>query len=560
MEKELNSIWPTIQDIQQGKAEKSPIWKAVTHASQIASVTEGINLPSTQVIGKALSDNESLKWILIVGLLPAAETTPESLEALWSIYRRFQDRLEVKFILPDQLHNHRPRHNLSLVELRDNKWAAWIGSSPSFGIGSVPVEPYLNLWFSVEGTLLSQLNNYIKTFAAIGVEFTEAILKLPRLVPAEGTLEAKMLWDEYESSLLGDFEENPVSTIDSIHVDDEKGVQITDSQGKLKDIALQTVELPRHDAIAEKIYSLINSCKQIIPGKAVSPPAAPLKAEWFGLKSFSEGRLKTKFSASINVFDSEEQKGIEKCRRITSDMIEKLGYSVADGIRLVPMQSIETIKREIQSKESKIFEIMKDTGLEHSNKDDSIEAFIEKRKGIILNECKEKYKIINPGKNIPDDLYENVINALKSRVENFLSNKIAADFTCTPFSLDLNQPDQNSQAWSMAFRLLEEIFKKPRMFFKDQYGFRLIGDTSIKKQEYLNHLNFGEIDCFFKDKEVLNVEEKSRFPSPGISQRAILELKEVKEIKEKQLSSREKCEKIIAIMQRETNGSWPHPK
>ena len=182
METELNSIWPTIQDIQQGNAEKSPIWKAVTHAGQIASVTEGINLPSTQVVGKALSDNENLKWLLIVGLLPAAETTPESLDALWSIYRRFEDRLEVKFILPEQLHNHRPRHNISLVELKDNKWAAWIGSSPSFGIGSVPVEPYLNLWFSVEGTLLSQFNNYIKTFAAIGVEFTETILQLPRLV------------------------------------------------------------------------------------------------------------------------------------------------------------------------------------------------------------------------------------------------------------------------------------------------------------------------------------------------------------------------------------------
>ena len=269
-----STIWPELTEIQAGEADAPLVWNSLETARQAVSVVQGVNAETATRIQQVMEENETLRWQLTVGTQPAGQTSADSLTALKQTQRGMPERLEVRLVLPAQLHEQWPYQNLTLVETDEGVWMAWIGSSPSLGV-DVPVEPYLNLWFRMQGNVYAEANEFVRAMAAIAVPLTDNALTMPFLIPAEGTEEARRMWEDYQKLLLTKRGAvgQPLRTVDSLVIDPEQGLLVRTEEGKLVPAPPMVAEPPR-DPLSERIAEIFEQCDLVIVGKPIVPPTS----------------------------------------------------------------------------------------------------------------------------------------------------------------------------------------------------------------------------------------------------------------------------------------------
>lgn len=160
---------------------------------------------------------------------------------------------------------------------------------------------------------------------------------MPALVPPPGTKEAEDQWIAYENLLEdgadGQDTELPLSEPSKVLAVEE---------------LCKDLKIPPPDRFKEKVIALIAKGEIVAVDKSTRTPPleVPIRADWFGGEAETVGTISRKLSYRIRIFDEKQSKELEARRNGLSDLIQRLTFPLADGMRWIPKKAQAVLEDE----------------------------------------------------------------------------------------------------------------------------------------------------------------------------------------------------------------------
>ena len=225
-----------------------------------------------------------------------------------------------------------------------------IGASPNFGL-TPPTPARVNLTFVPDARLRESWCNWFNYLWAISIPLTAATVEIPRLVPAEGSLEAARLWSNYVQSCRQTVEMTGLVADGMVSIDPETGEVVAHSPaGEAVASPSESVGIARLSPTAEKIVTLFEMGSVVTIDKTTRtrPLDAPMKAQWFGIEKQRQiGVVTRKVEYRISLLDDALKKEIEKSRTGIRGLLDSFSYPLADGVRWMPKAARDLFEQEM---------------------------------------------------------------------------------------------------------------------------------------------------------------------------------------------------------------------
>jgi hypothetical protein len=161
-------------------------------------------------------------------------------------------------------------------------------------------------------------------------------------------------------------------------------------------------------------------------------------------------------------------------------------------------------------------------------------AFVASKRDIVAKAAQQHYNEFNPSDQIPPEYIDKILEALETRFEKALKRKFAPGLSEVGTTFRAPRAGDSDANWAVARRLLVSIAEYPRKAIKD-YNFFFRG-LKVEPQELLDAMNVVD------DRIILRADDRRA------EQIAREELACLEEIEESELSERDKCGEIIAML------------
>ena len=236
-------------------------------------------------------------------------------------------------------------------------------------------------------------------------------------------------------------------------------------------------------------------------------------------------------SFSISVFNDEELKKINHYRQATRTILEKLGLPLGKGAYWLPNQATEILEREWKASneegQRKLGQLV----------NGEVDAYVKCKLDSIKRDLNRVYRHLDGKGAVPEGCLTKVVSDMKQRITRALEGRICALVTLSGIEFrPSGQPDWQAP-WEEAENLVLALARFPREAIAAKCG----------PGWYLSQLQ-TDAEEVLKAMDVENDEILKGWDRPGTKWRAQSELRVLDEISEAEISSRDRCEASLMLI------------
>jgi hypothetical protein len=504
-----------------------PFDSAVRSATAVFGVVSAVDTRAVKWLKGLLDALPDLKLRLVVSIHPTCRTTEADLVALLHLVERHGERAGFK-VFPER----------SLVD-RSSNLLCLLGADGSLAISTGPTENlgYVNAAASQANVVMrvtaGPFEAYRKWFEYLwglaGPLRPELVASMPRLVLPEGDIEASRLWAAFREQCLA--AEIAGREPPSVRVDPDSGeVTLVDEHGDALTSPTDEIGVPKLDGLAEAVARVfeLGQLVSIDKSSRIPPLEAPVKPEWFGVKSFRQtGTVRAQTSIKVAPFDEKTLKKIDRLRRVSSELLPRYSFPLADGIRWIPREAIPLFEAAMTAANEEAKRLLKNALGE------SVDDFLDSQSSRIRRDADRMYKVYHPLDQIPDGASSNILHELRARLDKTRGDKIIPRVAYSPIAFAPNQSDGWSSPWGQAFTLLKGIAEFPRLAMTDQFFWRGIKTDQAALIKAMDVAG----DCIVK-----------AYGTPEASETAEIDLHLIRDLEGAPCSAQDKCRALWRLI------------
>ncbi|MFZ0591407.1 MAG: hypothetical protein WAM39_13070 [Bryobacteraceae bacterium] len=492
--------------------------------SSIIGVVWGVDHRGEALLRELVAKGMRIK--LVVAAYPASPTDQGVLEKLFQLANSSNTRAD--FALSACAIDGNAASMTALLILKPSGGSLiWVGNTPNFGC-KLQANGHLNIGFEPDEVLTGR---FIESFADLWAEcapLTPQTAAVPPLVQARGSEEAAEAWTSYER--LCDKLSAPEATEGDRNASAALiGTAEANSTPLAKICEQLKIALP--DRLKERVFRLLALGEVVTIDKSTRTPPLelPVRAEWFGGEAETVGVISRRSSYRIRIFDEDQSKDLQARRNGLSDLIQRLTYPLADGVRWIPKKAQCLLERERARLENEARDLI--NGLVG----DSASQFAKSRREAIERDADEMYKKVCPG---TGKLPTRTLNLILRDLEVRLSKATQGDFlprvTYMSTQLSGRGDSEHVAQWAQPRTLLAAIAEYSRKAVTTAGHLK---GLEIPEDELLPAMDV----C---DDWVLRERGNSK-----TDRAAKAELSRLQQIQESEVDDRTKCELMLALME-----------
>jgi hypothetical protein len=437
--------------------------------------------------------------------------------------------LEAALIAISLESNAAPMSALCFSEPTSGRSYLWVGNSGNLGCDAAR-DGHLNFGFECEAAVVSQWLNWFASAWIEAAPLTSLTTNVPALVPARGTKEAADSWRTYEKLCrqLGSPEKTNVDASNQQHT--LAGGQ-EDEQKRQRDIAKICTEMgiPPPDPLQEKIARLLAKGHVVTIDKGSRTPPLELPiAKWLRASELGTERVSFKADAGIRIFDEKDSKDLEKLRKGLTELLVKLSYPLADGVRWMPLKVQPLLEQERLRLEK---EARDKLGTLISG---DLAAFVRSRRPQIEEEVNEIFTKLHPNEPLPTGTINFIVRDLEDRLVRATGEHFLPKVSYASHQFSFRASSDHVSQWAPARTLLGAIAEHGRKAISKKDHLR---GHEIPERELLEAMNV----C---DDHILRSRNDSK-----IVHAAKRELLSLEEILTDDSDDRSKCDRILRLIQ-----------
>jgi hypothetical protein len=465
------------------------------------------------------SRKRELALRLIVTVSPACATRSEQLEMLYEKMLESDGRLMFRVLALGGA-DRPPVNCICTTDSESEEPLLFVGPGAPFG--AIDWQARINnfLW-KPEPLLLESFRRWFDETWKKSSPLNKGTLGIPALVPAEGSIEAAELWQQYllecaakvESSNNGD---GPQAQ------EPGEAASITEALG-----------ITKLDDLAEQISRIFEKGEQVTIDKQtrIPPFDAPIKAEWFGVESLRHvGAVQRRVQYRVSAVDEKTLRVLNNKRKLTKTVLDHLSFPLSEGVRWMPKEAHPFFEGEMQRVNAEAQQSFKDAV------GDNAEPLVESQRKRLYKDANQMYRDFHPDENLPADVFENIISDLKSRLLKASSGVLLPQISRLHVGFQPAKDSQWQTVWGMALTLLLAIAEFPRKALTDPYFLR---GTRVKADQLLIAMDVCG-DYLVERNKVQRVD-----------QLASEEIALLNDISESQVENRSKCEAVLCLLRGE---------
>ncbi len=241
-------------------------------------------------------------------------------------------------------------------------------------------------------------------------------------------------------------------------------------------------------------------------------------------------------SFSVSALTDEELKEINEHREATRTILEKLGLPLGNGAYWLPNQATKILEREWEARneegQRKLGELV----------NGEVDAYVKCKLDLIKKDLNGVYQRLGGKGEVPEGCLTKVVSDMEQRITQALEGKICAPVTLSGIQIrPSGQADWQAQ-WEQAEKLVLALARFPRKAIA----------ARGRPGWYLSQLQ-TDAEEVLRAMDVANDEILKGWDEWRTKGRAQLELRVLDEISEAEISSRDRCEAGLMLI----DGSTP---
>lgn len=448
-EPQLPFIWP---DLVNRASNQLPFDAVARTSASIFGIVSNLDAEAVDWIAGYLANNQDCKMRLVISIYPTCRTTNSDLEKLLQLTEHPGKRADFRVFPEASLYDR--SSNLLCLCSRDGNAAITIGSTENMGFTDCS-RSQANLVCSITATTLETCRKWFDELWKISGPLRSEVATIPQLVLPKGDIEAARLWEDYRARCLEGG--NPII------------VKTDDDTGEVIQSPTEEIGIPKLDALADSLARLfdLGMLVTVDKGSRVPPLEAPVKPEWFGVDSFRQtGMVRAQTSIKVAPFDEVTMRKINQLKNVSGDLLPRYSFALADGARWMPKKAIPLFEAALSAANDEAERLLGVT----VGKD--IDAFLNSQHKRISDDAQRMYEILHPGRKIPDNAVDKIIDELKNRLGKTRGVSLIPRMNHSPITFNPTVETQWSSQWGQAFRLLISIAEFPREAMTNLYFWR----------------------------------------------------------------------------------------
>ena len=525
--------WPTSE-----RGGQSVPFDPLTHEYRgVAGIVSDIDEGGVNWLRAALEQPRH-KARIIIAVYPGCPTRTRQLSQLLDLQSRFEPRIRFR-ILPMTRMVGAPANCLAAIPNDSRGLVLLFGATPNFGIPK-PDRTHLNMAFRADQLLSREWILWFDCAWEEAAPLTRKTVDIPPLVPVAGSKAAADQWRRYCDLCLPNKEGTSTAGLDepSNNVSSPEHSTRSNRPSTSSDTAhsrvSEAIGLRTSDPIADRVSKLLCKGMQvaIVRDRGVAPLEFPISPKFFDQSAeLMDGSVIHRQSFRISAFSKQELRVIERYRKASRTIINKLGLSLETGIYWMPDKVIELYKKEAQSREKeaqlKLSEIV----------GDSAQNFVNNKREEIKQDLAKTYRRINKQGAPHERALQEVIDGLVHRIETALNSSILAPVTYSSISFNLREKSDPLEApWAQVEKLIFNLARFPREALCDPKVFNELTSTSFSA--ILGAMNIA-------DDKVIELANKGWIDAVDRSTR---DLKMIEEIAKSKIPERDRCQAYFMVI------------
>lgn len=530
---ELPTIVPDVRSLFNGNEyeDSYPYIKLFNEPGALLGIVHDIQEDYREILDKILTENEGIEIRLILLLYPACLTKEEDLKAFFEFQEAFKSRCKLRLYLAKN-RGIAPSSSLVFWTKSQNKPVMIFGNSIPFPVEHLE-EIDFNFCFNAD-TILAQLwkNRFELLWEKCSIALKQHTVKIPALVPAKGTKDASLAWEEYYRLCKNTITDDEKNFLKKIEVDDETGeVKIILADGTTEKTETEKLNIPKYDKFAGELAKIFKKGNLITVDKTtrIPPLDAPIKPELLGFESSRRvGSVSRKIEFKISLIDEKTLRDLNNKRTKITPLFNKFSFNLADGVRWIPFAAKELLAKEMERIENEGKQLLNKT------LGGPLEKFVENQTERVKKDLESIYNEIYPGEALPDNVVKNVIEELKMRLEKAINGNFLPKISYASIEFSLDKEEKHLSAWGQALSLLADSAKFSRKLLTDNFMMRDV--KCAKQEELLLAMDVCE-DLIVKYRKKGNIYDRAKE-----------ELEQIKKIMESEKDQKTKCEELWNII------------
>lgn len=477
-------------------------------------------------------DDEGVTWLrdslqrgdhtvrMILAVYPGCPTRTRQLLQLLDIQSELQPRIQFR-VFPMTDSAGAPANCLVANPKDQSGLVLLFGTTPNFGLPT-PDQTHLNLVFRADQALSEAWIPWFDGMWEQAAPLNHETAHIPPLVPVAGSKVAAARWRDYCDLCLPQKELKSASRLDEDSDNTCPHSEGADESNRLSDLGKSgqlrvsdMIGLRTIDQIASRISILLSKGMQIatVRGRGIAPLEFPISPKFFDQSAeFRDGNVIHRQSFRISAFSKKELAAIERYRRASRTIINRMGLPLETGIYWMPSNVIALYKKEAQLREEKAqLKLSELIG-------DSAQTFVENKRDDIAHNLAKTYRRINQQGSPSEGVLQEVLDGLVQRIKTALNSSILAPVTYSSIAFDLRETNDPLEApWAQVEKLILNLARFPRKALCDPKVFNELTSTSFQEillamdiadDKIIKLANKGWIDAVDKSTKDLKIIER----------------------------------------------------
>lgn len=413
-----------------------------------------LNSTGVSFLEEIFSESKDRKGKFIVFLAGAGQTKSEDLERLLKLKQQTSEQFDIK-VWALRPGSENPTNAICCFNDEKSESLLFTGSLSNFNSfeeSSFP-PPIVNLGFRCDASLQKSFFEWFDYLWERSTTLTEKTARIPALVPARGTPEASLMWEEYLAQC-------------QVEIAEEEKEANNDDKPKSEPSATEQLGIPKVDNTAERMARLFDTGSQVTIDKTtrIPPLDAPIKPEWFGVESLRQvGAVKRTIQYRISVITPDVLKQLDNKRKKASDLLKRLSFPLGDGVHWMPEKAFSLFEQEMNRVNEEGQQQLKSV----LGKD--TDEFVDSQRAKILKDANAMLQDFQPGGQLSQEHSDDLINDLKSRLKKASEGKFLPKVSRVNVSFKIGKDSEWESAWGQALTFLQAIAEFPRKAMTDRY-------------------------------------------------------------------------------------------
>jgi hypothetical protein len=473
-----------------------------------------------------LNSNPKLHVQILACVYPASSTQEDTLAELLELTEQLRPRLEVNLLPIPSDGETSPFTTVASVNKDNSQYHFWFENANRLRTSDA-IPGHVGMHIDADGAAFKMWLDRFVILRESAVPLTALTARVPRLVPARGSLEAAESWRAY----LNSCRELAGSCLPpSINADDATEVTQERTQAAVERIC-HAAGIDPPDSLAPTLASILSKGHIVTIDKSSRTPPLelPVKAEWLGVESLrSVGLFSRETKYRLRIFDDKTHKDLNHRRNGVTTLLKRLSFPIADNLHWMPHAAKPLFQKEWKRLEHEAQAIIR--GLIGNG----APTFAKHRRQAIEKDANQFYQEFHPNETIETETVSKIMAGLEDRLQSAGSGDYLPSVSYASISFVPGPESTHVSEWAQPRTLLVAIAKFVREAITDPYFFR---GYRVSQEEIISAMNVAE-DCLVP-----------HFSDPHARALADDQLATIARIDADELmSDREKCEKLLSII------------